>query len=505
MSARSGPGDQLEEVQRALAQRPALSARASIAGGFFLTFLVVFAITVVEMITLSDLRSRIRFLEDAGQFEVELLGARKAEKNYLFFRGSDPEQGRKHLQEALEHLQRARSIADQCSTREEAAPDGFDCRTALEHLDEYEALLEELATSPGSKAGPGAEKIREIRQAGRRIASEAALFLSRGRQAVDRTLDRALLLAVVFLVGSFLLMGVLAVALTLRVVRPINRFVAYTRRIAAGDFSPITPARRYRDEFSELAAAINVMLRELDERQAQVARAGKLAALGTLTSGIAHELNNPLNNISLTTETLLENLENYEPREARRLLEDIFNQVDRASATVRNLLDFTRKEKPVFLETYLPEVVLKASHLVRNEAKLAGVKVRIEMPEELPPIRACARDLTQVFLNLFLNAIQAMPGGGTLTVTGDRPDRDHVRVEVRDTGTGIEPEALEKIFEPFFTTKEVGVGTGLGLTVTHRLVENHGGRIEVESRPGEGTAFSVILPVKGPPEEGRAV
>jgi signal transduction histidine kinase len=268
----------------------------------------------------------------------------------------------------------------------------------------------------------------------------------------------------------------------------------YVTRIGAGNYEPIRPARRYRDEFTRLAFAFNRMLGEILTRQEQLVQSGKMAAVGTLTSGIAHELNNPLNNIGLTTEALLEDFESYTDDDRQRMLAQIYTQVERASSTVKNLLDFTRKDRSAFTALVVSDTVRSAVRLVSNEAMLGGVTWDLKLEGDAPPVRGNPHDLQQVFLNLFLNAIQAMPEGGVIRVEV-HPDGDSfVRVDVADTGVGIAAEHLDEIFDPFFTTKNPGEGTGLGLSVSHSIIEKHGGRVEVESEPGTGTTFSVYLP-----------
>jgi signal transduction histidine kinase len=176
------------------------------------------------------------------------------------------------------------------------------------------------------------------------------------------------------------------------------------------------------------------------------------------------------------------------------MLGQIYTQVERASATVKNLLDFTRKDRSAFTTLDATDAVRSAVRLVSNEAMLGRVTWRLELDGALPPVRGNPHDLQQVFVNLFLNAIQAMPEGGEIGVETWPEGDGFVRIEVSDTGVGIEPEHVEEIFDPFFTTKEPGEGTGLGLSVSHSIIEKHGGRIAVESERGTGTTFSVYLP-----------
>ena len=275
-----------------------------------------------------------------------------------------------------------------------------------------------------------------------------------------------------------LFMVYMAGVLTRQILRPLGRYEKYTQRIAAGDFSPIMPARKYRDEFSNLAIAMNTMLRELKNHQEELAQSRKMAAVGTLTAGIAHELNNPLNNISLIVESLLDEFEDYSSAQKRKLLQDAFTQVERATLASINVND----------------VINATTKLIANELSLADVELELTLGQDLPPIQASPRNLQQVFLNLCLNSIQAMQAGGKLTIRSMVADDEFIRVDVVDTGVGIPADDLDKIFDPFFTTKDVGKGTGLGLSVGYGIVEKHKGRISVQSRQGVGTTFSVFLP-----------
>jgi len=267
-----------------------------------------------------------------------------------------------------------------------------------------------------------------------------------------------------------------------------------TARVARGDFSPIAFEGRRLGEIAGLIEAFNRMARELEDNQESLLQARKIAALGTFTAGIAHELNNPINNISLTAETLIEDHGPGLPEDARELARDIVAQAERAGDIVRNLLDFSRTEQPAFNRLSPGQVVASTVSLVKNQVMISGVRLVSDVPENLPLVRGDMRNLQQVFMNLLLNAVQATPPGGLITLTAWAGLDGFVRFAVRDTGSGIRPEVLEHIFEPFYTTKEVGRGTGLGLSVTYAIIKRHGGRIEVESVVGKGTVFTVFLP-----------
>ena len=207
-------------------------------------------------------------------------------------------------------------------------------------------------------------------------------------------------------------------------------------------------------------------------------------------------MNNPINNIVLTAEALKEDFSQLPQEEALEMIQDILVQSGRASDIVKNLLDFSRSEQPEFEEVSINNVLRETLKLVQNQVTLAGIEVKKDLPPDLPHILGNIKTLQQVFLNLFINAVQAMKDGGILSIRSlESEDREWLKVEVTDTGEGIAPEDLPHIFEPFYTTKEVGRGTGLGLSVSFSIAQKHGGHIEVKSQVGQGSTFTVFLPV----------
>ena len=269
-----------------------------------------------------------------------------------------------------------------------------------------------------------------------------------------------------------------------------------TRRIAAGDITPITPTRRYRDEFTELALSMNQMMYELALRQEQLIKAHKLKAVGTLTAGVAHELNNPINNIMLTASMLQEDYPDLADAERLDMVNDLVEQAERSQKIIRNLLEFAREREINTQLFQLKDLLRGTLEFVNNQLKLFKVKVDCRFAPNLAPVLGDKQQLTQVFLNLILNAIDAMPGGGTLMVETDTvKEGDYLKVDFKDTGAGIPEHVLSHIFDPFFTTKSQGKGTGLGLSVSLGIVRKHGGDIQVCSQIDKGTTFSVLLPM----------
>jgi signal transduction histidine kinase len=230
---------------------------------------------------------------------------------------------------------------------------------------------------------------------------------------------------------------------------------------------------------------------ERDELERRLVQADKLSSVGLLAAGVAHEVNTPLAVISTYAQMLAKQVSGDDQKS--RLLEKIAKQTFRASEIVNSLLNFSRTSPTAFDELDLNRVVHESLTLIQHQMEKAGLRVQLDLEEQLPFIKGNSGKLQQVFLNLFLNARDAMGPGGTLSVrTFQRGEA--VGVDVADTGHGIEAENLSRIFDPFFTTKGVRKGTGLGLSVSYGIVREHSGVIEVESQPGEGTRFRLEFP-----------
>jgi signal transduction histidine kinase len=479
------------KVQQALTERPSITLRMRIICCFVLLSAMMLASGIAMLVFLSRFEAKVLFLEKLTEHASEVQQARRFEKDF-FLCGTN-------LQDALKNIQAAKDHLSGNSREVQRVAGQQTYRTMQEGLAAYQKTLEELLgvdRGQNPRAGSAAPEIElRLRRYGAKIISDIEKLTNRERIALDAMLRSAAFVTISSVVLICLAMALVAVLLINAAVAPLGRFEHYMDRITAGDHSLIVPARKYRDEFSRLALAINKMLQELDLRQQQLIQSAKMAAVGSLTSGIAHELNNPLNNIGLITETLMENFAEHDDKQKLLLLDQINTQTERASSTVRNLLDFTRKDKPAFETVAVPDLIRDTARLLGNEMKLAGVELHIDMDNPLPTVMGNLRNIQQVFLNLMLNAIQAMPGSGQMCVRG-KVTNGFLQVDIQDTGIGIPEENLAKVFDPFFTTKEPGVGTGLGLAVSYGIMEAHGGKIEVESEVGKGTTFSIYLPLQ---------
>ena len=259
-------------------------------------------------------------------------------------------------------------------------------------------------------------------------------------------------------------------------------------------------ARRDRDEWAAtLESRVDERTHEIREMQAELIRSEKLASLGELVAGIAHELNNPLTGITMYTSIISE-----DPRLDPDLKKDfstIMRQAERCARIVRELLNFARDSTPYKTMNSVNDTLERTLALVENHALFHNVEIVKKYDPKVPEVLMDPGQLEQVFFNMLVNASQAMPEGGQVTLStgvksysrGAGKGRS-VFVRIQDTGHGIPPEAISSIFDPFFTTKGTK-GTGLGLAVSFRIVENHGGSIEVETEVGKGTAFNIILPL----------
>jgi PAS domain S-box-containing protein len=235
---------------------------------------------------------------------------------------------------------------------------------------------------------------------------------------------------------------------------------------------------------------------ELKKRSDQLIQTSKMASLGVLTAGVAHELNNPLNNISTSIQILLEELEEGDIKHQRKLLEGSEKEVERAKDIVKALLEFSREKTLSFKRVQFKYIVEKTLSLVKGEIP-SEISININVPEDIE-IYLDPKRIQQALINLILNGMQAITDGGSIAINAWKGIENSAKMlycQVQDTGHGISKQDVDKIFDPFFTTKEVGRGLGLGLSISHSIIEQHGGRINVESVPGEQTTFTVLLPI----------
>jgi PAS domain S-box-containing protein len=265
---------------------------------------------------------------------------------------------------------------------------------------------------------------------------------------------------------------------------------------SVGIFTDLREHERMRRELDDLRENER-MRRELEQTQRQLVQAEKIASLGRLAAGVAHEINNPLAGVLIYADMLMKEVEANE--QWRQDLQEIINQTLRCKQIVARLLEFSRKslDEQVLLD--VNEIISHCVTLLQHQSLFHNVEIIQELTSDLPQILGNPGELEQVITNLMLNATDAMEGKGRMTISSRaEAEAQQVILKFTDTGPGVAPEITEKIFEPFFTTKPVGVGTGLGLSVVYGVIQRHGGTVEVESHPGRGATFIVRLPLESP-------
>ena len=243
------------------------------------------------------------------------------------------------------------------------------------------------------------------------------------------------------------------------------------------------------------------MKEELDKTQLQLLQAEKMSSLGKLAAGVAHQLNNPLGGITLYSKLIMEeyDLEDGVKEDLDRILKD----AKRCQETVKELLEFTRQTRHLMRPHDINKALTRTLFLLESQTLFHNIVIKKDLASSLPPVISDIQQLYHLFMNIILNAAQAMEGNGILTLKSLLlKDENQVCIEISDTGPGISEENLPHIFDPFFTTKEEGKGTGLGLSLAYRIIQNHGGHINAESAPGKGTTFSIILPIGLKEKEG---
>jgi two-component system NtrC family sensor kinase len=368
---------------------------------------------------------------------------------------------------------------------------------------EYETLVTRLYNLYEEEK----EAIEKMRVTARDIQSFTQNLSKKERASVAATIKMSITLLVVALVLVVILGTIINIKLANSIASPLRTLEKITKKIAQGDFSESIVVKG-RDELASLEASFNLMeeklqnalwslehtVEKLREKQAQLVEAEKLASVGMLAAGIAHEINNPLTSVLTFSNLILEQCPKADPRCDQ--LRIVVRETERARNIVRQLLNFGREVsvKPVKININRPVEEIMDSLVAQDAFK--GIEFSVNLGENLPDVYADPAQIGQVVLNLSLNAIHAITPPGEIEVSTRVMDR-YVGIVFRDTGSGIAPEHMTKIFDPFFTTKGETKGTGLGLAVSYGIIKKHGGEIEVESVVGRGTTFTVKVPIYG--------
>jgi signal transduction histidine kinase len=481
------------------------SLRQKITFGYYLVGTLVVGVALFAFVELRLIELKMLAGAKVYEFFDATLEMRRFEKNlFLYHQAADW-----HEHDAFAGRARAllRDNAGEFALL--AAPQQITSLSA--ELARYEQLMAEYWRR--QEGGGSAQLEAAIRASGKRIVTLAGDIANTERAALRGALEQHRIKLVAFIAALIVLVIVAGQVLSRMVAHPLKQLEERMDAIAGGSRAKLD-IRSGDREIVSLTEAFNRVMHELDLRQKHLVRSEKLASLGTLLSGVAHELNNPLSNISTSCQILIEEGEDGDAQFQRELLTQIDEQTLRARNIVRTLLDFARDRE--FNREALPLAALIEETLRFIKGQIpARVAIRREIPGGLT-LHADKQRLQQVFLNLIKNAVEALEGAGEIVIRaarrapGSGPARDAdgflqfghcdndaetVEIEIQDNGSGIPLEVLPRIFDPFYTTKDVGEGSGLGLFIAFEIIEEHGGCIAVSSVEGQGTTFVVRLPL----------
>ena len=479
-----------------------IGIRKKITYGFYLLLIITVGSAILTFAIVKLVERQVAFSEVIEDFFNTTLEVRRFEKNYFLYRQE------KDFQENQLYWLKIRDIFENNSSALHlvVSPTGIQ---QLSHViaayNGYMGQLHEYDQRVGRKNEGSVNSnqprtIEHLEEQVRSSGKELTEFGEKNRDTVKKKIKQLLKTTQNILLASMVCLFVAALAIAAflgrRVVNSLKMLEGYTKIISQGDFVEITVGEG-EQEIRSLLTAFNRMTRELQIRQSQLVQSEKLASLGTLLSGVAHELNNPLSNISTSAQILSEEIEDDDVEFKKNLIAQIEAQSDKARDIVKTLLDFSRikkfKKEKLLLKKLVDETIL----LVRGQAP-DNVIITVEIPEDLTII-ADKQRMQQVLLNLIKNGIDAIQNHGhniwiSASDTGSYSSYKGVEILIEDDGPGIETEQVKKIFDPFFTTKDVGKGSGLGLFIVHDIIEWHGGSITVDSRPGLGATFIIWLP-----------
>ncbi len=497
------------------------SIRLKIRLGYYALVAVMIGASILTFAELRFLEKKILFGEVISEFFDTTLELRRFEKNYfLYEQRADFMENLRYVAKAREILENNRAGFVDITTPEQRVGLTEYLGTYKNFMEQYEKLN---AKNRSQKLGyDGRKKVHlegNIRKVGKDIITIAEDISKTERTSLQILLNNARRILIVSIMLIAALVVLAGQALAQMIVKPLKLMEKSMEAIADGRLENILIDSKDREVIS-LTKAFNKMLKELELRQRHLIQSEKLASLGTLLSGVAHELNNPLSNISSSGQILLEELEHGDIGHKKELLAQINDQTDRARNIVRSLLEFSRQRD--FKKERLPlkNLIEETIRFVKGQVP-TGVAITLTVPDDIIII-ADKQRIQQAFLNLIKNAIESFPDNkGVIAIKAEKRraiedvederigiynymkyrgkctlEDDTVDIEIRDNGAGMPIDVLPKIFDPFFTTKEVGRGAGLGLSIVHEIIEEHDGCIAVDSAPGKGTTFLIRLPIK---------
>jgi two-component system NtrC family sensor kinase len=450
----------------------------------------VFNITLILLVgffameNLNVMLTKLRFVEIADDLNASFLEMRISEKNYFLY-GDETAlfEIRDKINNTMESIEAVKNDISR-------AIGESNLEKLQDYLKSYSVAVEEMRRS-GSR---DIQMETMLRAAGRKLREFSDATTKLEKRRVNEIISNSKKVLFYAFWAIVVMAIVVSHFISQKILRSLREIERLAKSISQGNFDGIKgmlPA----DEFGAVMSAINTMSEELKTREEELIQSKKLASLGVLTAGVAHELTNPLNNISMIAQNFME-YHDFLNKESRiELMKKVEGEAERIQEIVKNLLDFSKPKEANLKETDINDTVQKSLKLMQNTLDISNIETTLALRSGLPRVFIDDHQIQQVLVNLILNAVHAMSPGGTLYLATERGENENtVRIDVRDTGKGIPPEFLPHIFDPFFTTKGVG-GTGLGLSVSYGIIKNHKGTIKVESTVGAGTTFTIELPV----------
>ncbi len=454
---------------------------------FILSLASISALGFISYYNFTQLEQKIIIVEAAYDLSNIILEVRRYEKNYfLFSREDDYKETIKYLEESCEMVKKIRpSIKnlEQLNLLNDLA----------EEFKIYKNLMVEIYRNPLKENSQSDQKMRDLRTTGQKLVQFSENLVDYEHQLIlkiNKRLTNNLFISLIF-VTVFLVF--IVIYIIRKVIQPLKLIEETTKSIAIGNFKKVAE-RKNNDEIHQVIAAFNKMVEELERRQDQLVQAQKLSSIGTLASGIAHQVNNPLNNISTSCQILMEECKDMISDIASKMLRNIESETFRARDIVRGLLEFTRNQEFILTENNLSEVVERSIKLVSSQVT-SGVEITQQVPASIK-LNFDRQRMQEAFLNLLINAIQAISpkAGQILVVAHEDKEKKQVNISIEDSGKGIPDEIKNRIFDPFFSTKIAEMGTGLGLYIVYGIIQKHSGTIKAEPLMTGGTRFLIKLP-----------
>jgi signal transduction histidine kinase len=468
------------------------SLRQKISFGYLIVATSILAVSLFTFESLKRVEARIMLSEHISELFETTMEVRRFERNY-FLHGQATD-----LTENAVYLDRLEEMLSNKDFSLLASPEQI--KALREMVVRYRQQIVRYSSGHHRDS-----QEQQVRGTGKDLVSSTEILVKTERYLLQSQLTSFRITLVVIIVGLALFMIALGQMLSRSIVQPLQQMENYVNAISTGKRHTMPLLSKDR-EIASITQAFNQMLTELELRQKHLLRSEKLASLGILLSGVAHELNNPLSNIWTSCQILLEELDSNDMASQQVLLMQINEQCERANHIVGSLQDFARERHFISEHFLLRELMEQTLRFIKTKIP-PGVTVNLDIVDSLY-LNANRQRMQQAFINLIQNALDAMPNGGSIEIIAQRRKNmsttmmppceisgEIIGIQISDTGTGMSADCQSHIFDPFFTTKDVGNGMGLGLFIVYQIIEEHKGCITVDSVEGQGTTFLIRLPV----------